>query len=277
MRIDGREIARQIFEDLKKRVGELRKKNVTPHLDIILVGNDPSSEVYVRQKELKASNIAAKTTLIRFDETVTEEELLSAIEKLNNDRTVHGIIVQRPLPKHIDQAIIDEAVSLEKDVDGFRHNSPFLPPLGIAVYKILKQVPELSTKKIIIMGKGKTGGNPVMQVLKQREIPFTLIDSKTENPKDLISRADIIIAAVGKPNMIIKTMIKKGVALIGVGMHRGKNGKLHGDYEEDQIKDAASFYTPIPGGVGPVNVAMLLSNLIDAAEKNAKIYPLDKG
>lgn len=276
MRIDGREIARGIFEDLKGRVEELQKRNIVPHLAIILLGNDPASETYVRQKELKAAQIGAKTTLIHLQESMSERELLSAIEQLNNDNAVHGIIVQRPLPPHINNTIIDEAVRLEKDVDGFRQNSPFLPPLGIAVYKILQQVLNLTTKKIIIMGKGKTGGNPVMQVLKKRGIPFTLIDSKTLNPKDFISRADIIITAVGKPNLITKTMIKNGVVLIGVGIYKDVDGKLHGDYEEEQIKDIASLYTPIPGGVGPVNVAVLLENLVDAAEKNTKIYPLDK-
>lgn len=274
MIIDGREIARKIFEDLKKRVGELREKNIIPHLTIILLGNDPSSESYVRQKELKAANIGALTTVYNLPVTINQEQLLSTIEQLNNDNHVHGIIVQRPLPPHIDPTKIDEAVRSEKDVDGFRHNSPFLPPLGIAVYKILTQVGKLSNKKIVIMGKGKTGGSPVMQVLKQRDIPFTLTDSKTENPEKIISEADIIVAAVGKPNIITKTMIKKGVVLIGIGMHKGEDGKLHGDYDEEQIKDIASFYTPIPGGVGPVNVAMLLSNLVTAAEKNTKISPL---
>ena len=277
MRIDGREIAKVIFEDLKNRVGEIRKRGVTPHLVIILVGDDHSSKAYIKQKGLRAAEIGAKTTLINFKDSVSGHELLSTIEQLNNDNAVHGIIVQRPLPKHIDKTIIDQAVSPKKDVDGFRQNSPFLPPLGIAVYKILQQVPNFSTKKIVIMGKGKTGGSPVMQVLKEQGIPFMLIDSKTTNPKDLTKTADIIISTVGKPGIVHKGMLKQGVILIGVGMYKGNDEKLHGDYEEEEVKDIASFYTPIPGGVGPVNVAMLLANLVAASEKNTKIYPLDKG
>lgn len=276
MRIDGREIAKIIYENLAKRVKKLKDIHLVPHLAIILVGDDPVSLAYIRQKEKKAAEIGAKTTLFHFASVVSQSKLLAKIEQLNNDHAVHGIIVQRPLPPHIDKTIIDEAVTPEKDVDGFRHNSPFLPPLGIAVYKILQQIPKLSTKKIVIVGKGKTGGSPVMQVLKEWKTPFTVIDSKTVHPEDLMKNADIIISTVGKPGIVQKGMLKTGVILIGVGMYRGADNKLHGDYNEEEVKDIASFYTPIPGGVGPVNVAILLTNLVNAAEKNTKISPLDK-
>lgn len=282
MRIDGREIAKEIFEDLKKRVGELAKKNIIPHLVIILVGQDLASQAYVRQKELKAAEIGAKATVVNYELGITNHELLSTIQQLNNDNNIHGVIVQRPLPAQIDEHAVDNAVVAQKDVDGFRDDSLFLPPLGIAVYKILENVyastrgadarkPQgfvklLQSKKIVVLGKGKTGGKPVAQVLNQREIPFTVVDSKTPNPDQVTKKADIIISAVGKQKTITKENIKQGTSLIGVGMFKGQDGKLHGDYEEEDIKDVASMYTPVPGGVGPVNVAMLLENVVIAAQ-----------
>lgn len=270
MRIDGKTIAEEIFKDLKSRVEKLKEKGITPKLVIVLIGEDSASASYVRQKELKANYVGIKAETLRFPTSISQAELLKTIEQLNNDRNVHGIIVQRPLPKQIDEIVIDGAVVSQKDVDGFRNDSPFLPPLGIAVYKIVEQIPNFAFKKIVIMGKGKTGGGPTIQVLKQREIPYIIVDSKTQNPNAVLRSADIIVSAVGKQNMLTKEKIKKGVVLIGVGMHRGEDGKLHGDYEEENIKDTAEKYTPIPGGVGPVNVAMLLVNVVEAAENLSK-------
>lgn len=289
MRIDGKQIAEEIFRNLKVRVAKLKEKAVTPKLIIVLVGQNPASLSYVKQKELKAKLVGIEANTLHLPTEITQEELLKTIEQSNNDNNVHGVIIQRPLPEQINEQIIDGAVDLQKDVDGFRIDSPFLPPLGIAVYKILENIyvptPGVNaqkpqgfrewarSKKIVVLGKGKTGGNPVMQVLNQREVPFTMIDSKTHNPELIIREADIVIAAVGKPNIITKDMLSQGVTVIGVGMHRGEDGKLHGDYEEEDIKDIASMYTPIPGGVGPVNVAMLLENVVTAGEfQNSKTY-----
>lgn len=266
MRIDGKAIAEGIFQNLTQRVEKLKQKNVTPKLVIILVGDDPASTSYVRQKELKAKLVGVETTTEHLSSNISQSELLKTIQQYNNDSNVHGIIVQRPLPSQINIVEVDSAVDPQKDVDGFRSDSPFLPPLGIAVYRILQDLPDFKSKKIVIMGKGKTGGSPVMQVLDRREIPYALIDSKTSSPQELTKQADIIISAVGKHNVIKKEMIKQNAILIGVGMHRGEDGKLYGDYEEEDIKDTVSLYTPIPGGVGPVNVAMLLQNVVTAAE-----------
>lgn len=265
MKIDGKEIAQKIFEELKIKVKKLQKENIIPHLAIILVGNDPASVAYVKRKELKAKEIGAKTTTYNLKSEIRNSELEKLINKLNKDDLVHGIIAQQPLPAHIDIGKITQAIDPEKDVDGFHKNSKFQPPISEAVLEILK--PYLTkSKKIVVIGKGETGGKPIAQAIKKIGINPIIIDSKTSNPEDLTKTADILISAVGKSDVIKAEMIKKGAILISIGMHKELDGKLHGDYKEDSIKNIASFYTPTPGGVGPINVAMLLKNLVRSAE-----------
>lgn len=286
MRIDGKAIAEEIFQDLSKRVGKLKEKGITPHLVVILVGEDPASAAYVRQKDLKAQAIGAKATIVNLESGITNQELLDVIQKYNNDRDVHGLIVQRPLPKQIDGNKLNDAVDPKKDIDAFLLDSPFTMPLAAAVLKILENVYQtsegvtrvgdrehegflkwLKEKNIVVIGKGETGGGPTIALLKKLDIAPTVIDSKTQNGQLITEEADIIISTVGRDNIVRSENIKNGVILIGVGMHKGEDGKLHGDYEEEDIKEIAAYYTPIPGGVGPVNVAMLLSNLLQATEK----------
>ena len=306
MKIDGKEIAEGIFEELKKQVQNLKEQNITPHLAIILVGNDPASVSYVNQKRKKAEEIGAKATVLNYESGIRNQELIEKIEELNNDPKVHGIIVQRPLPEHINSEEINNATDPKKDVDAFCSQTKFQMPLAAAVLKILEHIyqlgkpkrgvtqierlpttrssdalasmeralagkkkwqdPErwLKAKNIVVIGKGETGGRPVIDMLKKMGIEPQVIDSKTANSKQITKNADIIISTVGKSNILKAENIKKGVILIGVGMHKGEDDKLHGDYNQDEIKDIASFYTPIPGGVGPVNVAMLLKNLVDS-------------
>lgn len=292
MKIDGREIAKKILADLKSKV---QKLSVTPHLAIILVGNDPASHAYVRQKRLKANLINATTTIFNLKLRIQSSQLEKLIDKLNSDNSVHGIIVQQPLSPHINIAKIAQAIDPHKDVDGFHPKSKFQPPIALAVLRILERVYRdsprrspsatsevekasdlrllggefrdwLTSKKIIVIGKGETGGKPVIQTFKKVGVQATTIDSKTKNPKALTKTADIIISAVGKSHIVKPDMLKKGVVLISIGLHKGLDGKLHGDYDEKEIKNIVSFYTPTPGGVGPVNVAMLLKNLIRACE-----------
>lgn len=267
MIINGREIANEILDDLKKRVEKLKSKGITPHLAIILVGKDPQSESYVSQKELKGTKIGAKISVKRLALSVKTEKLLKTIEQLNNDSNVHGVIVQRPLPPQINSSSIVQTIEPTKDVDGFRNDSKFKPPIALAVIKILNEVDKnFLNKKIVVIGKGETGGSPVIKELIKQGAFVEVIDSRTENKENIIKNADIVISAVGKPNIINSKMIKNGAILISVGLHKEADGKLHGDYNEEEIKDKASFYTPTPGGVGPVNVAMLLKNLVKAAE-----------
>ncbi len=292
MKINGREIAEEIFEELKKKITALKLKHIIPHIAIILVGNDPASVAYVNQKKKKAEEIGSKCSIFHLPSSISRDKLLKTIKQCNNDNNVHGIIVQRPLSKHIDSQIVNEAVDPAKDIDAFHPLTKFQMPLAQAVLKILEHtypsseeqsdesrssrfanahsnnnfIEWLRSKKIVIIGKGETGGNPIIQTLKKLGIEPLIIDSKTANRERITMNSDIIISTVGKPNIIKPENLKQGVILIGVGMHREENGKLQTDYNEDDIKDTASFYTSVPGGVGPVNVAMLLQNLVKASE-----------
>ena len=300
MKLNGTTIASRIYENLEKRVSQLQRKGIQPFLNVLLVGEDPASESYVHQKKKRGEEIGATVDVLVFPTNVSERELVIRIKELNRNPKVHGIIVQRPLPIHIDEQVIDEAVLPEKDVDGFQSESPYQEPIAQSVDVLLKEAlkeiaakPQhqdqislniqdyaglhdyiereykawIQQKNIVVIGKGKTGGTPIINYFKGLNVAPTIIDSKTANPSDITKKADIIISTVGKPNVVTKDMIKKGVILIAIGMYKGEDGKLHGDYNEEEVEGIAEVYTGVPGGVGPVNVAMLLSNLIDAAEK----------
>jgi len=284
MRLDGTDIAANLYTEFKQRIVELKKKNIIPHLVVIIVGESPASVAYVTLKQKKGEEIGARVTILKYKTDVTTEELIEKIKLLNIDPFVHGILVQRPLPDHIDIAKLEMTTDPQKDIDGFHPDSPFTLPLPLAVVKILEEIyisnsksetrnPDfvswLKAENIVLIGKGPTGGGPVLKYLKTLNVKPHLIDSKTKSPEKLMKQADIIISAVGRKNTVKPELLKKGVILISVGINRGENKKLHGDYEEDAIKDIASCYTPTPGGVGPVNVAMLMSNLLTAAEKQA--------
>ncbi len=311
MKINGRHIAAQIYEDLQNRVGELKKIRITPHLTVILIGKDPASIAYVNQKQKWGKHIGAKITVRRFSGSISNEELTKKIQQLNTDPDNHAILIQRPVPLQIDLKQLTLLVDPQKDIDGFHPDSPYTLPLPLAVVKILEKIykiksmrgvasvglpverPEgvqrlrtsdwenarqdpamfmtwLKNQKIVILGKGPTGGNPILKYLIKLSVNPIQIDSKTPSPDKFLKKADIIITAVGKPNIITPEKIKKDVILIGVGIFRGEDGKLHGDYNETDTKNIASFYTPTPGGVGPVNVAMLLQNLLDITTKQTK-------
>ncbi|MEK7517951.1 MAG: bifunctional 5,10-methylenetetrahydrofolate dehydrogenase/5,10-methenyltetrahydrofolate cyclohydrolase [Patescibacteria group bacterium] len=284
MKIDGREIANKILEELKTKIKKLKAENIVPHLAIILIGNDPASIAYVKQKILTAEKIGIKTSLSKFPSSVSTKKLLGRLSELNRLGSVHGIIVQQPLPSHIDLIEITNSINTKKDVDGFHPNSKFQPPIALAVLRILEEVFKrlrlgqgvtltaltnwLKSKKIVVIGKGETGGKPIIDILKKINVKPSIIDSKTPNSQNLTKTADIIISAVGKSNVIKPEIIKKNSILISIGLSKGKDGKLHGDYDEEKIKYIASFYTPTPGGVGPLNVAMLLENLVRAVENS---------
>jgi methylenetetrahydrofolate dehydrogenase (NADP+)/methenyltetrahydrofolate cyclohydrolase len=273
MRVDGKSIATAIFEDLKSKVKELTSKGITPHLAIILVGDDPASVAYVGQKEKRATEIGCEATIYNLSSNITQDELLSAIKKLNDDSSVHGIIVQRPLPEHINPDEINVATNPKKDIDAFHKNTKFNMPLAEAVIEILRSIglneAELKQKNVVVIGKGETGGGPVIDTLRSLGAEPLVIDSKTPNPADQYKNADVIISTVGKKGIIKSVDLRNGVVLVGVGMYKGEDGKLHADYEEEEIKEIASYYTPVPGGVGPVNVAMLLKNLVMATDQQS--------
>lgn len=284
MVIDGRALAQKILDSLKK---EIKRRRLKPHLAIVLMGEDLVWRVYVGQKVKKAAEIGAKTTTHQLPSLATTEELLNLLNDLNHLSKVHGIIIQRPLPPQIDRGALALAVDPKKDVDGFHPKSKFPMPVAEAVMEILKEIYRLTrlnlvkvkprqggtslrgwlaNQNIIVIGKGETAGRPIFVALKKLGALPKVIDTRTHNPKLITKKADIIISCVGKADVVGPEMVKNGVVLIGVGLHRDSKGKLAGDYEEEKIKDIASFYTPIPGGVGPVNVACLLENLVQATK-----------
>lgn len=285
MKIDGKKISENVLNDLKSKVTALKKKNITPHLAIILIGEDPASKAYVNQKKIKGELIGANISIHHFDDVLSEKELKEFVEDLNKDSSVHGIIIQRPLPLQIDETKTREMVALKKDVDGFLPNSKFDEPIAEAVLEILKTIFSdiqirksqeegsscinikdwLKLNKIVVVGKGDTGGRPIINLFKKMGINITIVDSKTKKPGEVVKSADILISTVGKP-VIFSNEVRKGAIVIGIGMRKGDDGKLTPDYNQEEIANIASYYTPVPGGVGPVNVAMLLKNLIDSTE-----------
>jgi len=275
MKIDGRVIATRILEGLKTEIKELKEKRIVPTLAVILIGSDKSSVAYIKQKELKAKEISAQIEIFRFDESVINDEIETLIEKLDKDTKIHGIILQRPVPSHIEIDRLEDFISSEKEVDGFGNHPIYPVPVAEAVLLILEDVyikqktknsfsDWLKSKKMVVLGTGETAGQPIINYFREYGIKPIVIDTKTQDKNTIIKEADIVISAVGKI-IINSSNIKKGVVLIGVGMH-AQEGKLYGDYNEEEIKNIASFYSPTPGGVGPVNVAMLLKNLVESTK-----------
>ena len=275
MKIDGREISKTILGDLKKRVEKLKEKKIIPHLYIILLSDDASSGSYVKQKMLRGEELGIKITIDKENPQITTEQLVKKIEILNNDNLIHGIIVQRPMPKYLDAEIIANAVIPFKDVDGFNEFSEFEVPVVLAVLRLIQSVLNkedlmhfLKSKKIAVIGKGITAGKPIINFFKDLGENIETIDTSTKNKEKILNQADIIISAVGKENVFDISDVKKGVILIGVGLHKESDGKFYGDFKEDNLEKAA-YYSPTPGGVGPVNVAMLMKNLVEAAENQS--------
>lgn len=284
MILDGRTIANHILNALADKIHLMDDKYGTrPHLAVIRVGDDPAITSYINQKDKMAKEIGATLSVYNFPESVTTQQLKESIAFLQEKSDIHGLILQLPVPEHIDSEALILDIHPEKDVDGFRPNSPFVIPIASAILKLLevpmmKETIEtgesynewLRSKNIVVIGKGKTGGQPVIDILRQRGATVSIIDSSTTNVKDLTLQADIIISAVGKPEIVTKDMIKKDVILISIGMSMDEEGTFVGDYDPENIRDNASWYTPVPGGVGPVNVACLMENLVLATENALK-------
>lgn len=277
MKIDGKAIAEGILENLRLNVSDLKRKGVTPTLAVIHIGDDPGSTAYIRQKQKAAEAIGA--ILIHSHQpacrqgrssAISLQQLQKIIEEFNDNPAIHGIIIQRPLPKPLRA----DGILISKDVDGFLPGSPYPVPVAAAVMAILershpgfRRVRPLRKQHIVVIGRGETAGIPITEALRKRGIDPIVVHSQTPNPDDAIRTADIVISCVGKPNVVRRDNIKTGAVLVSVGLSRDSDGKLHGDYEEDEIKDVACLYTPTPGGVGPVNVAYLMANLVEAASK----------
>lgn len=289
--IDGKETAMEIKQEIAKEVKQLMEAGEKqPHLAAILVGHDGGSETYVAHKVKACAECGFKSTLIRFEDNVTEEELLKAIDRLNNDKDIDGFIVQLPLPRHIDEQKVIEAIDYKKDVDGFHPINVGRMSIGLPCFRsatpqgiltLLERYGiETSGKHCVVLGRSNIVGKPVAQMLLQKDSPgnctVTVCHSATEDLPRQCRRADILIAAIGQPGFVKADMVKKGVVVIDVGTTRlpsttTKSGfKLHGDVDFDEVAPLCSFITPVPGGVGPMTICSLMKNTLLAAQH--KIY-----
>ena len=274
--IDGRMVAKKWKDYAAQRTQRLIEKGVTPHLAVILVGENAASQVYVRNKENACIHAGIRSTIIRLPEVCTQEELENAVLSLNEDESVHGILVQLPLPKGLDEARVLALIDPDKDVDGFHamnsgrlmNGQPsFVPCTPLGVMKLLEayQIPTRG-KHAVIIGRSNIVGKPMAMLLLAADATVTICHSKTANLAEITRQADILVAAVGKPNFVTGDMIKQGAAVIDVGINR-VDDRLVGDVHAEQAEKVASYLTPVPGGVGQMTIAMLLSNTLDAAER----------
>lgn len=290
MKIDGKAIAARLLIQLQLDVVKLtRRSGIPPHLAVIYIGNDSASASFIKQKEQAASRTGVILTVHRYRRAPLYQKLAEFIKTLNRDKTVHGIIIQRPLPSSLSSDSLTKLVSPTKDVDGFLEKSIFIPPLSLAVFKIFNEIyfthikksalPKddftkpllhwLKEKRLVLIGRGETGGKPIAKTLSSVRLNYILLNSQVESREDYLKEADIVISAVGKPRMITPVTMKKGAILIGVGI-RTDNDRLKGDFEEKEVMDEAGFYTPTPGGIGPVNVACLVSNVVTACKNQSR-------
>lgn len=272
--IDGKELAKKIRKNLKKEVAILKESGVNPKLAVIMVGNDPGSTVYVRNKSKACEKTGIEFEEFLFEENTSEEELLQIIEKLNNDSTINGILLQSPVPKHIDINKAFRAILPGKDVDGFNPvnvgnltigEDAFISCTPYGVIKMFEEYNiELEGKNAVILGRSNIVGKPMALLLLRENGTVTVAHSRTKDLKEITNRADILIVAIGKPKFITADYIKEGAVVIDVGIHRNAENKLCGDVDFEDVKEKVSAITPVPGGVGPMTIAMLMENCVEA-------------
>lgn len=272
--IDGKKISAEIKDELKAEVEELKKQGKEACLAVVLVGDDPASAVYVKNKKKACEYIGVKSLSYELPASTSEEELLGLIDKLNKDDSVNGILVQLPLPSQIDENKVIRAIAPEKDVDGFHPQNVGALLIGekgyvsctpAGVIQLLKRSGvSIEGKECVVIGRSNIVGKPMGVLLLRENGTVTIAHSRTKDLKDICKRADILVAAVGKPKMITEEYIKEGAVVIDVGIHRMDNGKLCGDVDFDRVKDHVSKITPVPGGVGPMTIAMLMNNVVEA-------------
>lgn len=270
--IDGKLISTQIKDELRDKVATLKEQGIIPCLAVIQVGNDPASSVYVNNKKKACAYIGIESLSYELEESVSQEELLTLIEKLNQDDKVNGILVQLPLPKHIDENAVIHAISPKKDVDGFHPETVgnmcigtkgFLPCTPAGVIQLLKRSGiEIDGKECVVVGRSNIVGKPMAMLLLRENGTVTITHSRTKDLKEVTKRADILVVALGKPKFITKEYVKEGAVVIDVGIHRNENNKLCGDVDFEDVIDKVSAITPVPGGVGPMTIAMLMDNCV---------------
>ena len=277
--IDGNVLAAQLRTDVARRTEALNARGVTPGLAVVLVGDNQASQVYVRNKVKACSDAGLHSVLEKYDATMTEAELLARVDALNNDPTIHGILVQLPLPSHIDANKVIESIAPAKDVDGFHVASAgalmvgqpgFWPCTPYGCMKMLESIGyDLRGKHAVVIGRSNIVGKPMALMLLQKNATVTICHSATPDLKAMTLQADVIVAAVGKRNVLTADMVKPGAVVIDVGMNRTPEGKLCGDVDFEGVQKVAGHITPVPGGVGPMTITMLLVNTLEAAERDA--------
>lgn len=275
--ISGVEIAKKVRENIASQVTELKQQGVIPGLAVILVGDNQASKTYVANKEKACQQLGMHSVLIKLPETVSQEELLVKINELNEDNSIHGILVQLPLPKHIEEKSVIEAISPAKDVDGFHPENigkmmtgqdTFYPCTPYGVIVMLEHIGyNPAGKHAVIVGRSNIVGKPAGQLLLNMDATVTYVHSKTVDMAKYTKQADILVVAVGKRDVITSEHVKPGAIVIDVGMNRNDEGKLCGDVAYDEVKEVASYITPVPGGVGPMTITMLMHNTLKAARR----------
>ncbi|HCT4859486.1 TPA: bifunctional methylenetetrahydrofolate dehydrogenase/methenyltetrahydrofolate cyclohydrolase FolD [Staphylococcus aureus] len=274
--LDGKQIAKDYRQGLQNQVEALKEKGFTPKLSVILVGNDGASQSYVRSKKKAAEKIGMISEIVHLEETATEEEVLNELNRLNNDNSVSGILVQVPLPKQVSEQKILEAINPDKDVDGFHpinigklyiDEQTFVPCTPLGIMEILKHADiDLEGKNAVVIGRSHIVGQPVSKLLLQKNASVTILHSRSKDMASYLKDADVIVSAVGKPGLVTKDVVKEGAVIIDVGNTPDEDGKLKGDVDYDAVKEIAGAITPVPGGVGPLTITMVLNNTL-LAEK----------
>ncbi len=274
--INGKELAKKVRKDLRKDVKDLKEKGINPKLAVIMVGEDPGSQVYVRNKSKACEKVGIEFEEFLFDKNTSEEILLDTINKLNKDDTIHGILLQSPVPKHIDINKAFRTIAPEKDVDGFNPvnvgnltigEDAFISCTPYGIVKMLEEYDiETEGKNCVILGRSNIVGKPMIQCMLNKNSTVTVCHSRTKNIDEVIKKADIVIAAIGKPKFVKEDMVKDGAVVIDVGINRMDDGTICGDVDYDNVSKKASYITPVPGGVGPMTIAMLLTNVVKAAK-----------
>ena len=275
--INGKQIAADIKEELKIQVAALKEKGIFPCLAVIQVGDDPASSVYVNNKKKTCAAIGIDSKSFSLPEETREEELLDLIGRLNEDASVHGILVQLPIPDHMDENKVIRAICPEKDVDGFHPQNVGALSIGeegfvsctpAGIIQLLKRSNiEIEGKECVVIGRSNIVGKPMSMLLLRENGTVTVCHSRTKDLKEVTKRADILVAAIGKPKFIDASYVKEGATVIDVGIHRMENGKLCGDVDFDSVEPIAGAITPVPGGVGPMTIAMLMNNCVEAGER----------
>ncbi|BDX51082.1 TPA: bifunctional methylenetetrahydrofolate dehydrogenase/methenyltetrahydrofolate cyclohydrolase [Enterococcus faecalis] len=275
--INGRELADQMQAEIQKDVEKMTQQGIQPGLVVLLVGENPASQTYVRNKERAAAKIGILSKVEKLPETISEEELLAEIDKYNQDSRFHGILVQLPLPKHIDEEKILLAIEPKKDVDGFHPMNlgrlfvgkpEMIPCTPYGIMKMFEAYDiDLTGKRAVVIGRSNIVGKPMAQLLLMKNATVTIAHSKTEHLAEVAKEADILVVAIGRGHFVTKEFVKPGAVVIDVGMNRNQEGKLIGDVAFDEVSEIASYITPVPKGVGPMTITMLMYQTVEAAKK----------